>query len=220
MQGAQIRFPSDAVCNLSSISEQLLKEKHRKPRPRPAPGAAPRRRWGGPKPVLLALGVNQGDRLGTLERAWRALENQGIRPVRASRIFETRPLPASEGPAYYNACVEVETSLMPHPLLWRCQGIERAFGRTRERRWAARTLDIDLIAYGRLRIDTASLKVPHPRWFERDFVLWGLRDLGIRLAGVPAAEEAAQFDRWLEDAEPCILSARQWPLPGRPREGY
>lgn len=193
-----------------------MNEKHPDRGHKSAKASASRRRWHGPHPVVLAVGINQGDRREALARCCLALKSQGIRPVRASRIFETRPLAGSEGPAYLNTCLLVETSLMPHPLLYRCQGIERSFGRRRERRWAARTLDLDLITYGRARIRTPKLIVPHPAWIERDFVLWGLRDLGIRIAGATPHAEHMQFDRWLKHAEACILSAQTWPLAERP----
>lgn len=180
-----------------------------------APSSSRLLRWNGPEPVVLALGANQGDRRGALERVCLALRRQGIRPVGASRIFETRPLRGSEGPAYLNACVKVQTSLMPHELLRRCQGVERAFGRRRERRWGARTLDIDLIAYGRFHVRTPTLTVPHPRWFERDFILWGLRDLGVWMERATPAAESEQFHHWLRAAEACILSAYSWPLIAR-----
>lgn len=196
-----------------------MNEKHPESDPKPCLTKASRGRWHGPQPVVLAIGVNQGDRREALARCCLALQHQGIRPVRTSRIFETRPLAGSEGPAYFNTCLLVETSLMPHELLYRCQGIERAFGRKRERRWAARTLDIDLIVYGHAQIETPKLTLPHPAWRERDFVLWGLRDLDVWIEAASPSVEHSQFDRWLKGAEACILSAQSWPLAGRPREG-
>ena len=80
-------------------------------------------------------------------------------------------------PDYINGVIEIETTLSPTDLLRTVQQIETAQGRTREARWGARTLDIDILLYGDQRIQTAELEIPHPRMLERPFVLVPLSDL-------------------------------------------
>ncbi len=168
--------------------------------------------WSGPEPVVLSLGANLGDRLGTMERACVALRHQAIRPVRASSLLVTRPLEGSGGGAFINVCLLVHTSLTPHQLLRRCQGIEREFGRKRVHRWGARTLDIDLIVYGQKEVHSPTLTLPHPGWKQRDFVLAGMMELGVLAGPGPPGASTRQFQHWLHDAEPCILSTYPQPL--------
>lgn len=84
-------------------------------------------------------------------------------------------------PDYLNGVIEIETTLDPQQLLLALQEIETAQGRTRDRRWAARTLDIDILLYGKQQIHTATLDIPHPRILERNFVLVPLADLNPQL---------------------------------------
>jgi len=82
-----------------------------------------------------------------------------------------------EQPDYINAVAEISTHLQPHALLRALQQIELAQGRTREVRWGARTLDLDILLYGDRRIHSPDLDIPHPRILERNFVLAPLADL-------------------------------------------
>jgi 2-amino-4-hydroxy-6-hydroxymethyldihydropteridine diphosphokinase len=132
---------------------------------------------------FVGLGANLGDRLDTLRRAVRALEELG--PVTArSRIYESAPLPRSvpEQPSFLNAAVTLTSALSPLELLGQTQRIEASCGRdrSRERRWGPRTLDIDLLlagAHGELIVDEPTLRLPHPRLGERGFALAPLVDL-------------------------------------------
>jgi 2-amino-4-hydroxy-6-hydroxymethyldihydropteridine diphosphokinase len=119
--------------------------------------------------AYIGLGSNVGDRRATLEAA---LARIGAR--RASPLAETEPWGRRDQPPFLNAVAEIETDLAPHALLDRLLEIEREFGRVRDERWGPRTLDLDLLLYGDLRIRTESLTVPHPRLAERRFVLEGL----------------------------------------------
>lgn len=126
--------------------------------------------------AILALGGNLGDKRGTLEAAIDALANTaGIKLKSRSSFYETVALtldgPDAEQPSYLNAAVEILTSLKPKSLLATIQLIENQFGRVRLARWAPRTLDIDIITYNAELIETKRLVVPHPRAFERGFVL-------------------------------------------------
>lgn len=127
-------------------------------------------------PVVIAMGSNVGDSLETLHDAAVAL--YGLIDIDdVSPIVETDPVGGPEQPAYLNAVVTGTTSLAPSSLLAGLLDIEQAHGRTREVRWGPRTLDLDLIQYGDpvfdtdVRMDGATLTLPHPRAHERAFVL-------------------------------------------------
>lgn len=126
--------------------------------------------------AILALGGNLGDRRATLEAAIEQIGNtEGIKLKAASELYESVALtlsgPDSEQPSYLNAVVEISTTLKPKELLQAMHQIENQFGRVRLARWAPRTLDIDIITYGTELVETKTLVIPHPRAFERSFVL-------------------------------------------------
>src|SRR5207237_4879752 len=103
---------------------------------------------------------------------------QGLLKARSSE-YATPPWGEEQQDRFVNACIEIETSLDPHALLFTLQKIEKKFGRDRahERRWGPRTLDLDLIAYDDVSIDKPELTLPHPRLFERAFVLVPLAEI-------------------------------------------
>ena len=147
--------------------------------------------------VAIALGSNLGDRRGHIE--W-AIEQLGhhLSHLRASSIIETEPFEVSEPqPPYLNAVVVGETALDPHALLAVLARLEKAGGRDRRSFRAARTLDLDLILYGDLVIDTPALTVPHARFRERLFVLEPLAEVAGEsvdpLTGRTAREILRQF---------------------------
>ncbi|GAA4361506.1 2-amino-4-hydroxy-6-hydroxymethyldihydropteridine diphosphokinase [Angustibacter luteus] len=133
---------------------------------------------GGDVEVVLALGANLGDREGTLRAALAELdETEGVAVQGVSPLVETDPVGGPEQPDYLNLVATARTSLGPFELLDVCHEVERQHGREREVRWGARTLDVDVIAYGRpgstsevVSADPA-LTLPHPRAHERAFVL-------------------------------------------------
>jgi 2-amino-4-hydroxy-6-hydroxymethyldihydropteridine diphosphokinase len=121
--------------------------------------------------AFVAFGSNLGDRRATLRRA-RALLGAGneIEVVKNSRLYESEPVGGPAGqPSYLNAVVEVQTRFTPGQLLRRCLSIEDFFGRRREVRWGARTLDLDLLSYDAKVVDGPDLTIPHPRIQERSF---------------------------------------------------
>jgi 2-amino-4-hydroxy-6-hydroxymethyldihydropteridine diphosphokinase len=128
--------------------------------------------------AYLALGSNLGDRAGNLQGAVDGLARApGTRVVAVSRVYETEPVGGPDQGAYLNAVVEVATDLDPHALLAVGQQLERAAQRVRTERWGPRTLDVDVLLYDETEIDTEDLVVPHPRMWERAFVLVPLRDI-------------------------------------------
>lgn len=127
--------------------------------------------------AFVALGANLGDAAMTLRDALDTLgHTAGIRLVQASSLYRTAPID-SGGPDYLNAVAEVVSTLTAPGLLQALQAIENAAGRERPYRNAPRTLDLDLLLYGSARIDSPELTVPHPRMWERAFVLVPLSEV-------------------------------------------
>ena len=132
--------------------------------------------------ILIALGANLPSEAGapeqTLAAALEALEAEGVRVVARSRFYRSAPVPASDQPDYVNAVVRVETALDPASLLALLHRIEARFGRVRRAKNEARTLDLDLLAYGE-RVGTGVDRpiLPHPRLHERAFVLYPLAEI-------------------------------------------
>ncbi len=126
---------------------------------------------------FLALGSNLGDRVGYLRDAIAAIEETG-ELVGASPVYETEPVggPDEQG-AYLNLVVELDTAASPRELLALCQQLERAAERIRTQHWGPRTLDVDVIWIDGVEVSEPDLVVPHPRLWERRFVLAPLADL-------------------------------------------
>ncbi|MCD8496806.1 MAG: 2-amino-4-hydroxy-6-hydroxymethyldihydropteridine diphosphokinase [Alphaproteobacteria bacterium] len=127
--------------------------------------------------ILIALGSNlpglHKSPEDNLSGALSVMAAYGIRVVSFSKTLITKPVPASDQPDYRNAVAHVETALSPEGLLSALLEIERRFGREREaaNRNAARTLDLDILAYNDAVLSTDILDLPHPRLHERLFVL-------------------------------------------------
>jgi len=114
--------------------------------------------------VFVGLGSNLGDRAGFLRRALRELHLvRGLQIQACSRFRRTDPVGGPEQPDFVNAVVKAETSLRPDRLLQDLLQIEQRHGRRRIEADGPRTLDLDLLLYGRHRSDTAMLQLPHPR---------------------------------------------------------
>lgn len=132
-----------------------------------------------PVEAVLALGANLGDREATLRAAVDELDDtDGVQVVQVSDVVETDPVGGPDQPDYLNAVVVVRTTLAPRALLAAGQRVEQLHGREREIRWGARTLDVDVLAYGVpgttgevVVSDAPDLTLPHPRAHERAFVL-------------------------------------------------
>jgi dihydroneopterin aldolase/2-amino-4-hydroxy-6-hydroxymethyldihydropteridine diphosphokinase len=145
--------------------------------------------------AIVALGSNLGDREDFLRQAIGELGNV----VSMSQVFETEPIggPDAQG-AYLNMVAKVETSLDPFAFLRRCQRIEAGALRQRTVRWGPRTLDVDVLFFDDIEIESEELTVPHPRIGERRFVL------------VPLSEVAPERcpDGWDERLPPDAVEPR------------
>ena len=158
---------------------------------------------------VLALGSNLGDRGQILFQAIGSIAKiantslEGVSPiVESEALTPTGPNPAD--PKYLNCVVEIKTSLEPTQLLRELNEIEAKFGRERSEKWASRTLDIDIITFGKLELTTEELTIPHPRAHERGFVLvpWMLLDDNASLPGfglVTKLAEQFQSEVWVID---------------------
>ena len=122
--------------------------------------------------AYVGLGSNMGDRQAYLHEAIHMLnQHNGTRVLRASSIYETDPVGYLEQPAYLNMVVAVETMLDPLTFLHNLLEMELRLGRVRTIRWGPRTIDLDLLLYNHVRMDTPELTLPHPRMLERAFVM-------------------------------------------------
>jgi 2-amino-4-hydroxy-6-hydroxymethyldihydropteridine diphosphokinase len=143
--------------------------------------------------ALIGLGGNVGDVCTTFAEAIEALcAKAAARLIARSSDYATPPWGQENQPPFVNACIEIETALEPHALLQVMQEVEHAHGRNRanETRWGPRTLDLDLLAYDDRALDEHGLTLPHPRLFERAFVLVPLAEIAPdrKIAGKTAVE--------------------------------
>jgi 2-amino-4-hydroxy-6-hydroxymethyldihydropteridine diphosphokinase len=149
--------------------------------------------------ALFSLGGNVGDARETLDRAVAMLaDGQEVRLTARSSDYSTPPWGVTDQPPFINLCIAVETSLSPEALLARLQTVEAILGRDRphERRWGPRRVDIDMLAYDDLVLATPELTLPHPRMFQRAFVLVPLSEIAPDriIAGRRVGAAAAAVD--------------------------
>jgi len=145
-----------------------------------------------PPRAYLGLGSNMGDRLRYLRDAVATLADVG--PTRVSPVYETAPVggPGDQGP-YLNLVVELRTDRGPRDLLGVCHRLEAAAGRVRDVRWGPRTLDVDVLWVEGTTVDEPDLEVPHPRMWERRFVVAPLHDLAPDLFDQAAVDASEGF---------------------------
>jgi 2-amino-4-hydroxy-6-hydroxymethyldihydropteridine diphosphokinase len=157
----------------------------------------------GSERVFVGLGANLGDALSTVRAALTRLAGLPRSTLAASSaLYRSAPLDAT-GPDFINAVAELRTELSPDDLLAELKRLESSFGRERPYRHAPRTLDLDLLLYGRRHLSSAGLTVPHPRLHQRAFVLAPLAELapdwplanGISVAGALAGLADQRIER-------------------------
>lgn len=130
--------------------------------------------------AYIGIGSNQGEPVSNIKEALKLMDSSGgIKVLRVSSLYLTEPVGFEDQPWFYNCVAEIETDLAPVQLLEATQGMENSLGRVRNIRWGPRTIDLDILLYDRLQIDSELLTIPHPRMAERAFVM------------VPMAEIAA-----------------------------
>lgn len=158
--------------------------------------------------AYLGVGANLGDREANIAASIDRLRRvPGVEVEALSPLHESEPVGGAPQARFLNGAVRLRTSLSPHALLAICQAIERDLGRpTPHGRNQPRPIDLDLLLYGDLTLDSSDLQLPHPRLFDREFVLRPLRALGVDLAAAPrpvrpvlvraASEFAALSSSW------------------------
>ncbi len=121
--------------------------------------------------VYLSLGSNVGDRRAQIESALSLLENECVRIVKRSSLYETEPVDMVDQPWFLNSVIEAQTDLSPREVLEAIQRIEERLGRERTIPRGPRTIDIDVLLYDAIVLREPQLQIPHPRMARRRFVL-------------------------------------------------
>ncbi len=128
--------------------------------------------------IYLGLGSNLGDRFQLMKMAVEYLRGSGkFHDIRVSSLYETEPVGYVDQPPFLNAVFRGETELTPFELLELCQELENHLERVRIVRWGPRTIDADILLFGTLEVNETQLEIPHPRMFERSFVLIPLTEI-------------------------------------------
>ena len=144
--------------------------------------------------AYLGLGSNVGDRQEYLREAIRRVAGaDGVNLLRQSRVYETEPIGITDQPEFLNMVVEVEIAeeMEARELLALVRQIEKDVGRTKRERWGPREIDVDVLLVGEERVKEADFEVPHPRMWERAFVMAPLAELAPEVKG-PTGETAAE----------------------------
>ena len=130
--------------------------------------------------VYLGLGSNLGDRLSNLKRALSLLA-QELTVCRVSSVYETVPWGYRDQPHFLNCVCHVDTFLEPGEVLALVKDVERRVGRLPSVQWGPRVIDVDMLLFGNRVIEEAGLKIPHPRLWQRAFVLVPLAEIAPKL---------------------------------------
>ena len=161
--------------------------------------------------VYLSLGSNVGEREQNMERALGSLEQARARVVARSPLYETAPQDVLDQPWFLNMAVLCETSMFPLQLLSALQKTERELGRIRGRdalRGGPRTIDMDILLYGNVCLETPQLVIPHPRMLQRRFVLEPLLEIAPHLRHPLTKEPLSKYLQAVADQQLKKFSPR------------
>ena len=143
--------------------------------------------------AYLSLGSNQGDKRKNLEMAIELLaKSLEIKILSVSSFYETEPWGNVEQDSFLNLALKIDTTLSPLKLLHRCLEIEGILGRKREMHWGPRIIDIDILIYQDVRVDSDELTIPHPYMEQREFVLAPLREIAPELI-LPSGQKVKEL---------------------------
>lgn len=157
--------------------------------------------------VFIALGSNIGDRAGYLNQAIALLNDHvNIDVIRRSSIYETEPVGYLDQAAFLNMVICIQTSLEPQKLLEVTQSIECQCGRERDVRWGPRTIDLDILLFDQENMEMETLSIPHPRMWERAFVIVPL----LELAPALYAEQRGQSIQEVYEELPAKEGVKIW----------
>jgi len=148
--------------------------------------------------VFLSLGGNIGDPAKAFAAALRMLDaDEATKVVAVSSLYRTPPWGKLDQPDFLNAAAALDTRLEPRAFLDLCLRSERALKRVRTERWGPRAIDLDVLAFGDRVVHEAGLDIPHPRMFERAFVLIPLAEIApdLVVGGTAVADKLATVDR-------------------------
>jgi len=149
--------------------------------------------------AYIGLGSNMGNPILNLETALKRIDGiEGTRITAASSVYETEPVGYEKQAWFHNCVAEIDTVLSPEELLHTLQEIENDLGRVRVIRWGPRTIDLDILLYDQMSINTERLIIPHPRMAERAFVMVPLVEIAPG-AEFPDGRTAAQVTEVLSD---------------------
>ena len=160
--------------------------------------------------VFLGLGGNLGDPQASMAAALRILDDDaGTRVVTVSSVYRTPPWGKTDQPDFLNAAAEIATTHEPRALLALCLDAERALKRERRERWGPRIVDIDILVFGNRLIREPGLEIPHPRIFERAFVIVPLAEVApdLQILGSLVSDELKAIDR---TGIVQLASGREW----------
>lgn len=147
--------------------------------------------------TVLSLGSNLGDREENLKSAVISLRGSGhAEDLRCASLYETEPVGYDDQPYFLNTCVSFYTDLPPYELLDLCHEIENGLRRVRTIKNGPRTIDLDILLYDDLHINDEKLTIPHPRMYQRAFVLYPLKELVGSDAPIPEDKSVVRLGRF------------------------
>lgn len=157
--------------------------------------------------VYLLLGSNVGSRLENLQQAINLLQKSSIKVLEISSVYETAPWGKTDQDWYYNAVIAIDSGYAPYKLLEICLEVERKLGRIRHQKWGERIIDIDLIYFKNVIIDSESLTLPHPQISNRKFTLMPLIELGENRIHPIYKKDQKTLMEACDDPLTCLLTS-------------
>jgi len=158
--------------------------------------------------IYLSLGSNLGDRLGNLRTAISALPPK-VQPISQSSVYETDPWGYADQPTFLNLVIKADTALDPNSVLIHIKAIELSMGRKETFRFGPRLIDMDILFYDDIILDSPQLTIPHPRLAERAFVLVPMAEIAPDLTH-PVLGKTIQQLR--SSVDPTSLKLFQTPI--------